>query len=534
MRPTKALLFAALAMGPGCVGAIDAGPSGAPPLEPPPGPVMRRLTTEQYHNSVVDLFGEGVAPLGELEPDSSLNGFLAIGASRATVSPHGAELYETAAYEVADQAMGDLDRRAELVTCEPASIADSLCAREFVTDVGRRVWRRALTADEVETMVAIATDSATVLGDFYEGLEFVIAALLQSPNFLFRVDVGDSLGVGSGRAFTSMEMAGRLSYALWNTTPDEQLLSAGERGDLATEEGVRREAERLLASPRARSAVREFFGDMLRLSGLADLPQNPDLFPQMSPTIGAAMREATLRSLEEQLLEDGVPYRAIFDADTTFVDAELASLYGLPAPSEAGFSEVTLPEDGARVGLLGEGSILAVTSHGHASSPTIRGRFIREALLCQSIPPPPPSVGELPEPSPELPTMRERLAEHRSNPACASCHAFTDPMGLAMENFDAIGSFRERENGALIDPSGELDGVAFDDARGLGEALRDHPAVTRCLVRNLFRFAVGHVEEPIELEQLAALARAHEDGELRELLVELVASETFRHTGELE
>jgi len=222
-----------------------------------------------------------------------------------------------------------------------------------------------------------------------------IAALLQSPNFLFRVEVGALIAAGqNGRDYTSLEMASRLSYALWNSTPDEALLAAGERGDLATEEGVRREAERLLASPRARGAVREFFSDMLRLSSLSNLPQNRSLFPQMSDTIGAAMREGTLRSLERQLLDEEAPYRSIFDSRTTFVNAELASLYGVPAPTSGQFAAVTLPADGRRVGLLGEGSILAVTSHGHASSPTVRGRFIREALLCQSIPAPPPSVGE--------------------------------------------------------------------------------------------------------------------------------------------
>ena len=536
MRNWNALLFATALLGaPGCMGSLDGG-AGAPsvtPLAPPPGPVMRRLTTEQYRNTVADLFGEGVAPSGELEPDSSLNGFLAIGTSRATVSPHGAELYETAAYEVADQALSSARRNA-LVSCTPAATEDATCARTFVTELGRRAWRRPLESTEIETLTNIANRSAMVLGNFYEGLELAIAALLQSPNFLFRIEVGAPSEGQIGRAYTSLEMASRLSYALWNTTPDETLLAAGERGDLATEEGVRREAERLLASPRARGAVREFFSDMLRLSGLSNLPQNPALFAQMSDTIGAAMREGTLRSLETQLLDEEAPYRSIFNSRTTFVNAELASLYGVAAPASGGFAAVTLPAEGRRVGLLGEGSILAVTSHGHASSPTVRGRFIREALLCQSIPAPPPSVGELPEPSPELPTMRERLAEHRSNPACASCHAVTDPMGLSLENFDALGAFRMRENGALIDPSGELDGAAFDDAAGLGEVLHDHPAVTRCLVRNLFRFTVGHVEGPYELRSLVELARDFEDGNLRTLLVELMASDDFRRSGDLE
>jgi hypothetical protein len=164
----------------------------------------------------------------------------------------------------------------------------------------------------------------------------------------------------------------------------------------------------------------------------------------------------------------------------------------------------------------------------------VRGKFVREALLCQSIPPPPPDVGELPEPSPDLPTMRERLREHRENPACATCHAVTDPIGLGLENFDAIGAFRERENGALIDPSGELDGTSFADARGLGDALRDHPDLTRCLVRNLYRYSSGHVETTRETRMLDRVALGFEDEGLRTLMVEIVSSSGFRLTSEAE
>ncbi|MDQ3034674.1 MAG: DUF1592 domain-containing protein [Myxococcota bacterium] len=541
-RITPILAAAALALAPGCLGVIDdspAGPAGTDPRVRPgepaalPSPTMRRLTGDQYRNTVADLLGEGVGPTGALEADSILNGFVALGASRATISPIGAELYERAALEVADQAMSDPTRRAELVPCTPASTADAACAREFVIEFGRRAWRRPLETVEVDTYSMIAVRSAEVLADFYEGIELAIAALLQSPNFLFRVELGEAAPEGR-RRFTSLEMASRLSYALWSSTPDETLLAAAERGELATEDGVRREAERMLASPRARSAVRSFFGEMLRLEALDRLPQDPALYPNMSDTIGAAMRESTLRTIETQLFDGDASYRSLFDSRSTFVDAELADLYGLPAPDGGGFVEVELPADGPRAGLLGHGSVLALLSHSHASSPTVRGKFVREALLCQTIPPPPPDVGELPEPSPDLPTMRERLAEHRANPACASCHQVTDPIGLGLENFDAIGAFRELENGATIDPSGELDGTAFADARGLGEALRDHPELTRCLVRNLYRYASGHVETRAEAPMLDALATAFDDGRLRLLLVELVASDGFRHTGAVE
>jgi hypothetical protein len=254
----------------------------------------------------------------------------------------------------------------------------------------------------------------------------------------------------------------------------------------------------------------------------------------MTDTIGAAMRESTLKTIEHHLLEAELPYRSLFDSRTMFVNSELAALYELRDPEETGFVEVELPEDGPRAGLLGHASLLAALSHSHASSPTLRGKFVRESLLCQTIPPPPPEVGEIPEPSPGLPTMRERLAIHRENPVCASCHAMTDPIGLGLENFDAIGAFRTLENNVVIDASGELDGEVFTDARELGDALRDHPELMRCLVRNLFRFTSGRVETETEAPMLDALAAGHEGGSLRELDVELVTSDGFRRTGPVE
>ena len=221
----------------GCTGVLDdapSGPRGAPrPLDPGelPSPTMRRLTGEQYRNTVADLFGPGVGPTVALEADSVLNGFVAIGASRATVSPRGAELYEQAALEVADQARSDPARRAVLVSCTPSGTVDATCARTAVTELGRRAWRRPLEASEIDTYAGIAIRAAEALGDFHEGLELAIAALLQSPHFLFVVELGEPSSEG-GRRFTSLEMASRLSYALWSSTPDDALLDAAEAGEL--------------------------------------------------------------------------------------------------------------------------------------------------------------------------------------------------------------------------------------------------------------------------------------------------------------
>lgn len=529
----------------GCVGELDdargagpggsAGPGPIPTTTEPAPAAMRRLTAAQYDATMRALFGDDVVVPVALEADTPLNGFVAIGSARATISPRAAELYEQAALAVAETALTDPARRESIVPCTPSATVDSTCAREFVESFGRRAWRRPLAIDEVDRYVAIADESARVLGDFHEGLAMATAGLLQSPNFLFRVEIGET-GPDGRRRYSSVEMASRLSYLIWNGPPDEALLAAAERGDLLDPVRLREEAERMVAMPQSRGALRDFFSELLRLEGLDRLPQDPDEFPAMSGTIGAAMRESTLRTIEHHLLESHRSYRDLFTTREVYVNAELAALYGVEMPADAGeWALATLPAEGPRAGLLGHGSLLALFSHSHASSPTVRGKFVREALLCQSIPAPPDDVGELPEPSPDLPTMRERLQEHRTNPACASCHSITDPIGLGLENFDAIGAFRELENGARIDPSGELDGIWFDDARGLGEALAAHPNVTTCLVRNLYRYGSGHVETRGEEPTIQELAGAFAASPaLDTLLVELVTSDGFRFAGSPE
>jgi hypothetical protein len=524
----------------GCIGDIsDPAPADperrivTPTGTVPAPPAMRRLTNPQYRATLQSLFGDDVVIPVEFDADTPVNGFVAIGTTRTTVGDRAVELYEQAALQITEAYFADVARRSSLVSCTPSGTVDGACARTFVAEFGRKAWRRPLDATEIERYAAIADESAMVLSDFWAGLSMAAAGLLQSPNFLFRVEVGEAAPEG-GRRYTSLEMASRLSYTLWDAPPDEELLALAESGALVDAAAVREQAQRLIDSDRSIGAVRNFFSELLRMDGLAALPQDPMLFPQMSSTIGAAMRESTLLTLEDHFFTRGLSYHGLLTSRRVFVDAELAGLYGVTPPS-SGFEAVELPLDNPRAGLLGHGSILARYSHGHASSPTLRGKFVRETLLCQSIPAPPPDVGELPEPNPELPTMRDRLAIHRENPSCATCHNLTDPIGLGLENFDAIGAYRETENDVTIDASGELDGVAFADARGLGEALATHPSLSTCLVRNVYRFSTGHVETAGEAPTIDALSEAFdESSDLKALLVDLVASDGFRYAGRLE
>ena len=433
-------------------GLLGGGGGSTPPSSFHPAPAtLRRLTVAQYQNSVRDLLGGAITTPTDLEPDSSISGFASIGAARIALSAHATEQFETAALALAHQALADAATRSALVGCAPAGPTDDACARQFVTSFGRRAWRRTLTTDEVTRYAAIATNAAGVLKDFYSGLEYALAGILQSPHFLYREELGaPDAADPSRRVFQGYELASRLSYFLWNTTPDDALLDAAEAGKLATDQGLRAEAERLLASPRAHDATQSFFGELLQLADLDDLPQLPTVYPQMSATLGASMRSETLRVLDDVTMSGDNDFRQLFDTRTTYVNGELAKLYGLPGSRRHGSGQDDAARSSGRSGLLGQASFLALNAHADSSSPTRRGKFIREVLLCQSIPPAPPNVDT------KFPvdtaggaqrTMRQKLEVHRQVATCATCHTMMDPVGLGLENFDGIGAYRTTEAG---------------------------------------------------------------------------------------
>jgi len=533
--PRLALPLMLLAAAPA---ACDKGGEPAPPptpLAPPPAvsaaaPVLKRLTKAQYRNTVRDLLGNLALPTS-LEPDLVWEGFATVGSSVSSVSALGVDRYETAAYDLAAQAMSP-ERRDGLVPCKPATATtDEACARAFVTAFGRRAFRRSLDEVEVTRYAGLATQAAKTLDDFYDGLEFAIAAVLQSPHFLFRVEVGEPDPETSGLRHTSHEMATRLSYFLWNTTPDDALLDAADRGELLDDASLEREVDRMLASPKARQGVRNFFDERFGLQRLLDLVKDPKVFPQMSADLGPDAREETLRTLEDLILDRDEDVRTMMTSRRTFVNRRLATLYGEPAPTLEGFGAAELREDGARRGLLGQAAFLAEYAHATSSSATLRGKFIRTVLLCGTIPPPPADVDtSLPEPSPDLPTARDRLKDHGENPSCAACHLMMDPLGLGLENFDGLGRHRATEQGATIDASGELDGVTFDGPEELAAAVAAHPDFPRCIARHLYRYATGRLEGDGEEELLGWLRDAleHEEFRLRPLLKHVTMSEGFR------
>lgn len=507
--------------------------AGAAPQIVPAAPRLSRLTRARYLNSLRDLLGDDLALPSALEPDVEADGLLAIGAGTAAVSPRGIELYEDAAFHVAEQVMGDPARRKRVVPCTPAGTADAACARAFVEQLGRRAWRRPLVAEEVEPLVEVATAAARTLDDFHGGLAYALAALLQSPSFLYRVEVG-APGPDGVRRHTGYEMASRLSYFLWNTTPDDLLLAAAESGALDTPAGVAAQARRLIDDPRARQGVRNLFAEYLDLRALDELRKDPNVYKHFSADLGGLAREETLRVIEHLVFEADADYRELLTTRQTFLDRRLAAIYNVPAAGPEGFGAVELPADGPRVGLLGHVSVLARFAHPVSTSPTLRGRFIRDVLLCQPLPPPPANLNTaLPEPDARARTLRERLDAHRTDPFCANCHAAMDPPGLGLEQFDGVGRFRLLDNDEPIDPSGELDGVPFADARELAEVVAAHERLVPCLVDRVFGYATGREPSRQDAAVLADLERqfAEEGHRVKALLYAVATSEAFRRVG---
>lgn len=513
------------------------GEAGLPPFEPAPLSV-RRLLGWQYRQAIVDLLGaaagEAVAP----PPDSAVNGFDSIGAAQLALSPAAVNAYERSAFAAAQAALGGAGRTA-LVGCSPRSAADAECLRAFLTRFGRRAWRRPLSAEELNAWGAVGQQAASAYSDFYRGVEFTVAGLLQSPHFLYLVEVGEPDPANPSRLrLTGYELASRMSFFLAGTTPGEELLAAAERGELATAEGLRAQARRLLEQPEARQALARFFDEHLHLRELPGLAKDPAAFPMFNEALGSAMREETQRLLEEVVWTADRDFREAFDADYTYVNPALASLYGLSNGPKSGFARVQLP--GGRGGLLGQASFLSYSAHTTTSSPTLRGKFIRERILCEPVAAPPSNVDtSFPAPKPGEPprTMREKLVEHQRNPACAGCHQLMDPIGLGLESFDAVGRFREEDNGATIDPTGVFDRAGqFIGPRQLGRLLREDERTVTCLSRNVFRMATGHVDTWGEQRSLVEVDKAFQRAgyRMKELLVEIVASDAFRYASQEE
>lgn len=502
------------------------------------GPLaMRRLTAEQYRNAIEDAFGSEIDVAGRFEPDTRRDGLNALGASLVAVTPSGFEQYEALARNIAGQVTAP-ERREQLLPCQPkaADAPDDACTADILRTFGHVLLRRPLTDEDNAQRVAAAAHTASEQHDFYAGAQLALVSLMVSPEFLFRVDVAEPapLPEAPGRLqLTDLSLATRLSYFLWNRGPDEELLAAAERGELTDPEGLARQVDRMLASERLADGVRAYFEDILAFDKFDGLNKDVTQYPLFNVQLAADAREQTLRFVIDRVVTQKADYRSLFTARELPMTRSLGPIYGIPVRAAEGWENATLPASQPRAGLLSHASFAMLFSHPGRSSPTLRGVFMREALLCQPIPEAPADVDFtqfVQDVATAHQTARDRLQVHSTQASCNACHILTDPIGLGLENFDGIGRFRTVENEAAIDTSGKFDGKPFANAAELGQAFADNPQLSACLVQNLYRYAVGREQTNGERPLLRHLEAAFaENGyQVPALMRDIATSEAFR------
>jgi len=413
--------------------------------------------------------------------------------------------------------------------CNPAVDGRIPCTREMLESFTRKAWRRPPTTAEIDALVALA-DGASVAGaTFDEALGVAMRAVLVSPHFLFKVE-RDANGRSAEAHFLSPhELATRLSYFLWSSMPDATLDQLADANQLAA--ALPAQVHRMVQDPKARDFVASYAGQWLGTRALDDVNPDPSYFPAWDPPLKDAMRQETELYLLDFLRTD-TDFLGFFDAGFTYANDRLAQHYGLPLPGSMTPVKVTLPASGQRGGIFTQGSVLTTNSQPRRTSVVKRGKWALDQLLCIPIAPPPANVpmGALDAPG-ATGTLRERLAAHRANPQCASCHDYLDPIGLGLENYDAIGAWRSTEDGVAIDATGQFpDGRSFDGARQMAALVKADPNTPHCLAERLFIYALGRGLTPDDDAQLDAITAAFQANgrSFEDLVLAIVQSEPFR------
>lgn len=500
---------------------------------------VRRLTHSQYNNTVRDLLGDQLQPANSFPKEDFVRGFKNQREAQG-IAPLQAEAYGLAAERLARAAFRGGDHL-QLIPGVPKSSIDADCAAKFVRQFGLKAFRRPLTDDEAKLYLGLFLKEANRTDDFLNGARIVVEAMLQSPHFLFRVERGPD------GPFEAYEVASRLSYFLWDTMPSEELFQAAGRGELATIEQIETRARTMLEDPRAKQAMDEFLAQWMRFDGVLGATRDRRRFSDFNAVVAGAMVEET-RRLFHHLVWNDQDFMTFFTADYTFVNSDLARLYGLPEPAEE-FAAVKYPDTSGRAGVLGHGSFLVVTSNPAETSPTSRGLFVRTQFLGQEVPAPPPGVNtSLPELSPEAPqTNRQRLAVHLNSESCAICHRLIDPIGLGFEQYNAVGAFEEKmalrtgggRRGAptstielAVDTSAHIQGMensAFSTPKELGRILAESKTAQRCIAKQLFRYAFGREETERDQPVIDAVFQKFRNSgfRFRELIAAIVASDLF-------
>jgi hypothetical protein len=524
-------------------GAAGGGPATVPnPVVPPEGlvigtTVIHRLTRIEYANTIRDLLGVSLASLDTLPPDIGDEGFSKISTSQAS-APNTIQAYESASNEVVENVFKDPMLKGRLVTCDLST--GSACIRSTLETFLPKAWRRPVETPEVDRLMALADSEAKAGGSAEEQLKLALRAALLSAHFLYLIEKDLAPASTDPHKLSAYELANRLSYFVWSSMPDADLTALAAQGKIDDEATLAQQVARMLADPEKGAAITDVFAaEWVHLEGVPLKQPDATLFKMVDDALKQSMVRQT-KMFFQDLVSSGGAITNLVASDYTFVDAGLAKLYGLPAPQGSGFVKTTLTGTTRIGGILGQSSFLMQFANQVRSSAVKRGDWLLANILCSPMPPPPNAVAEAimaEEKDPEFlakvatQTARERLAEHRARPDCAACHDFIDPIGLALESYDAVGQYRTMDVGKVIDASGQLKAndpsTAFSDAFGMAALLAKDDRVASCMAQRLLTFGLTRKLNASELEYVRGLTSGNSDS-VAGVITKVVTSTPFR------
>jgi hypothetical protein len=492
-------------------------PIGVDPTTLNPGFVLaRRLNNTEYNNTVRDLLGSTQRP-GDFIQATTITGFDTNASALSGINTAIATGYFTAAQDLIEEVWANPALRAGLPAC-----ADASCVQSYVETFGARAYRRPLDAAEAQRLVGIYNTAVTTLGLDHEGaLQHITKIMLLSPNFLYRLEVDPDVAgaVAQQRPLNGYELASRLSYTLWSSMPDDtlrQLATSGELVDVAT---MQAQVDRLLQDPKGRAFLDDFFGQWFSIRQVRSHQADPTLYPGWSVELRAAMAEDA-NHFFAQFVTGGTAWTQLLSAPLDTANPALTSIYANDPPN-------------SRAGFLGLPAYLTLTSRAERTAPTFRGRVALEAALCTKIEVPAnimvPDLAEAGGDQVEITNVREKLEVHRQDPQCASCHAILDPIGLGLENYDAVGSYRTAyENGDPVVSNGDLMGAPFASLTELSSILSTDARLVPCPSKMLMSFALSRILGPTDDPYTTQMTTAWAGGNISDLVKQLVANDTFR------
>jgi hypothetical protein len=525
--------------GPGSKSPATLDCSGKQAAAPAP---LARLTNLEYRNTVLELFPGITIPEVDLPADNVVEGF-DNNAKAQTPSPTLIEQYRANAQAAGAAVAARVD---VALPCKATTAAEQdSCGKQWIDTFTPRAYRRPITADERVRLNALFASAKTSYG-FNTAVSMVVQAVLQSSSFLYRVELGGPAKSGVA-ALSGYELASRLSYFFWDSMPDKELTDAAASGALDTATGVEDQARRLLDDPKAHDAVASFFRQWLRFDKMNRMEKSATLYPAWNEDMAASLRTSTEKFVDRVFWDMGGSLNALLTDSSTFVDANIAPIYGLPATgAKTSATSMTLTDTNPaqRSGILTQAGLMAAFAHETTDSPVLRGVFVLDRLLCSAPPPPPPGVtGSITETtgSAQPMTTRDRFALTHEAGECASCHHTIDGFGFGFEHYDAIGKWRETENGFNINAKGWIVGTRdadgeFDGAVELGQRLAQSTQVSDCVASQWFRYSLGLGAADVNSCDVAPATKAFtaNDGDMRELMIATVMSDAFRRRPEVK